>query len=287
MPASFNFPHTGKLLSLSFVLFAGWFADTRVPLSSYPRLAGAGLLAMFGNVNAAIPFLLDLLRIPADTFRLFVTSGIVNARFGTLVAAVHTVAIAVLGTCAVTQTLTIDARKMLRFAIITLVLTAALVGGTRVLLQTALNRPYDKDIAPVEHGDAARPGRPDAGVRQPRRGAAAAARHRIGARSGARGAEPFASAISTTACRTCSSTRAASWSASTSRWPSSLPAICTSTPNSCRSAAPSSTTGLDPALCDVVMSGVAITADRAARTQFTTPYLDETLAFDRAGSSRR
>ena len=36
--------------------------------------------------------------------------------------------------------------------------------------------------------------------------------------------------------------------------------------------------GIDPALCDVVMSGVAITADRAARTQFTTPYLDETLA---------
>ena len=27
VPASFNFPHTGKLLSLSFVLFAGWFAD--------------------------------------------------------------------------------------------------------------------------------------------------------------------------------------------------------------------------------------------------------------------
>ena len=37
--------------------------------------------------------------------------------------------------------------------------------------------------------------------------------------------------------------------------------------------------GVDPALCDVVMSGVAITADRAGRTQFTTPYLDETLAF--------
>jgi hypothetical protein len=28
VPASFNFPHTGKLLSLSFVLFAGWFAET-------------------------------------------------------------------------------------------------------------------------------------------------------------------------------------------------------------------------------------------------------------------
>ena len=86
-----------------------------MPLSGYPQLAGTGLLVMFGNVNAAIPFLLDMLRIPADTFQLFVTSGIVNARFGTLVAAVHTVAVAVLGTCAVTGALRFDARKLLRF----------------------------------------------------------------------------------------------------------------------------------------------------------------------------
>ena len=32
VPASFNFPHTGKLLSLSFILFAGWFADAPVAL---------------------------------------------------------------------------------------------------------------------------------------------------------------------------------------------------------------------------------------------------------------
>ena len=85
--------------------------------------------------------MLDLFRIPADTFQLFVTSGIINARFGTLVAAVHTLTIAVLGTCAVTRTLTIDARKFLRFAIITLRRPAALVGGTRVLLQTRVQPP--------------------------------------------------------------------------------------------------------------------------------------------------
>src|SRR5262249_514740 len=28
VPVSFNFPHTGKLLSLSFILFAAWFSDT-------------------------------------------------------------------------------------------------------------------------------------------------------------------------------------------------------------------------------------------------------------------
>src|SRR3954467_8168844 len=141
VPASFNFPHTGKLLSLSFVLFAGWFADVRLPLFEYPRLLGAGLLTLFGSVNAAIPFLLDLLRIPADTFRLFVTSGIVNARFGTLLAAEHTLVIAVLGTCAVAGTLTFNVRKLLRFAILTSLMTAAVLVGTRVLLEVAVNRP--------------------------------------------------------------------------------------------------------------------------------------------------
>ena len=76
VPASFNFPHTGKLLSLSFILFAGWFADTIVPLSDYPQLALAGLVTFFGSLNAAVPFLLDLFRIPADTFQLFLATGV-------------------------------------------------------------------------------------------------------------------------------------------------------------------------------------------------------------------
>src|SRR4026208_2074529 len=49
VPASFNFPHTGKLLSLSFILFAGWFSDAPVPFSSYPQLALAGPGTFFGR----------------------------------------------------------------------------------------------------------------------------------------------------------------------------------------------------------------------------------------------
>ena len=76
MPASFNFPHTGKLLSLSFILFAGWFADAAVPVTDYPAAGPVGLLTFFGSLNAAVPFLLDLFRIPADTFQLFVATGV-------------------------------------------------------------------------------------------------------------------------------------------------------------------------------------------------------------------
>jgi len=83
VPASFNFPHTGKLLSVSFILFAGWFADAAVPLTSYPQLAATGLMTFFGSLNAAVPFLLDLFRIPADTFQLFLATGVINSRVGT------------------------------------------------------------------------------------------------------------------------------------------------------------------------------------------------------------
>ena len=61
-----------------------------------------GLVTFFGSLNAAVPFLLDLFRIPADTFQLFLATGVINSRVGSLVAAVHTLAVALLVACAVT-----------------------------------------------------------------------------------------------------------------------------------------------------------------------------------------
>ncbi len=145
VPASFNFPHVGKLLALSFILFAGWFADTGVSAADYPRLAGTGLLVLFGNINAAVPFLLDLFRIPADTFQLFLATSVVNARFGTLMAASHTIAMALIGSWAIAGRLEIKPRKIARFVVISLLLTAATVGVARALCRTVVSTEYNRD----------------------------------------------------------------------------------------------------------------------------------------------
>ena len=145
MPASFNFPHTGKLLSLSFVLFAGWFADAPVPLSDYPQLALAGLITFFGSLTAAVPFLLDQFRIPADTFQLFLATGVINSRFGSLVAAVHTLTVALLVSCAVTGHLRWRRGPLLSYAGVTTALVILVLGGTRLLFATGLSREYSKD----------------------------------------------------------------------------------------------------------------------------------------------
>jgi Na+/H+-dicarboxylate symporter/ABC-type amino acid transport substrate-binding protein len=277
VPTSFNFPHAGKLLSLSFVLFAAWFSDTRVPASDYLRLASTGVVVMFGNVNAAIPFLLDLLRIPGDTFRLFVTSAVVNARFGTLVAAVHTMTIALIGTCAITGALRLDPRKLLRFGIVTLVLTAATVGGLRLLLEVGLRTPYDKDqvLANMQ-----------------------AMRNRGDARTFKAGDQIAALPPVTT------STVDRARQRGTIRvgyFDDSLPYAFFNVRGDLVGLdiemaqqlgrdldigvefVPVSRTvldaGLDASICDLVMSGVAITADRAIHLQFSDSYLDETVAF--------
>ncbi len=85
-----------------------------------------------------MPFLLDVFRIPADTFQLFLATGVINSRFGTLVAAVHTVAVALLGSAAIAGTLRFDARRLMRYAITTAVLTAVTVGGLRITFRTVL-----------------------------------------------------------------------------------------------------------------------------------------------------
>ena len=142
VPTSFNFPHTGKLLSLSFILFAGWFAGTALPVTDYPQLAVIGLLSFFGSLNSAVPFLLDVFRIPADMFQLFVSTAVINSRFGTLVAAVHTITVALLGTAAITGAIRFDSRRLLRFLVTTAVLTAVVVGGLRLTFRTLMHQEF-------------------------------------------------------------------------------------------------------------------------------------------------
>jgi Na+/H+-dicarboxylate symporter/ABC-type amino acid transport substrate-binding protein len=142
VPASFNLPHTGKLLSLSFVLFAAWFGDSSIPLAQYPRLAITGLLTFFGSLNAAIPFLLDHFRIPADTFQLFIATSVINSRIGTLIAAVHTITIGLLGSAALLGAVRLRPGRLLRFGLITLALTTSTLLGLRTVFSAFLKPDY-------------------------------------------------------------------------------------------------------------------------------------------------
>jgi Na+/H+-dicarboxylate symporter len=145
---SFSFPNLGKILTLGFVLFAGWFSDSVVPVTTYVTFAVSGLFSFFGDPTIAIPFLLDMLRIPSDTFRYFlVVDNLVGARFGTLLAAMSTLVLAVLGASAVSGLLMVRWRRLLLHAAISSILTICSIGGIRLFFEKIVGQEYKEDRA--------------------------------------------------------------------------------------------------------------------------------------------
>ncbi len=145
IPTSFNFPQTGKIMALSFILFAAWFSDNPLPVSDYPLLIVSGITSFFGSLTVAVPFLLDLFRLPADLFQLFIVSGVINSRFGTLLAAMHTLVLGLLVCCAVTGQLQIKVAKITRYGLITVMLVIATIAGNKLLFDYGLSGTYDSD----------------------------------------------------------------------------------------------------------------------------------------------
>ncbi|HEX4990971.1 MAG TPA: cation:dicarboxylase symporter family transporter, partial [Candidatus Binatia bacterium] len=145
VPAFYNFPHAAKLLSLSFVLFAAWYSQTLLNLTDYPVLVLAGIVSLFGSINVALPFLLDLVKIPADTFQLFLTTGVINARFGTLTSAMYMITLALAGSYALVGNLRFSPARILRYALVTTGLTVATLAATGGLLRVLGAGTYDKD----------------------------------------------------------------------------------------------------------------------------------------------
>ena len=89
VPLAYPFPNAGKLLIALFVPFAAWYIGQPLKWTDYPMLLSAGLLSLFGSPVAAIAFLLDLFRLPADLLALFLVAGIWCSRIGDMLGAMH------------------------------------------------------------------------------------------------------------------------------------------------------------------------------------------------------
>jgi proton glutamate symport protein len=147
LPAAYNFPTLGVLLSLMFLLFAGWFVGTPVPIADYPVLASAGIASLFGGTSLALPFLLDLLKLPQDLLQLFFAMDVIISRFGTLLAAIHVAAIGLIGAFVLQGSVRIQWLLLLRLAFTSIVLILVVLGGMRAFFTYMVAAPYTKDRA--------------------------------------------------------------------------------------------------------------------------------------------
>jgi ABC-type amino acid transport substrate-binding protein len=142
VPINFNLPNLGKLLALGFIPFAGWFAGAPMAADQYPQFLMSGLFSFFGEVVIALPFLLDQMRIPADTFQIFLAVDQFSGRFGTLLAGMHTVVLGLLTAVAVSGRLRVHWFKLGRFAVVSVLLGIAVFGGLRLFFEYIVPQEY-------------------------------------------------------------------------------------------------------------------------------------------------
>ncbi|MGK7937153.1 MAG: cation:dicarboxylase symporter family transporter [Xenococcaceae cyanobacterium] len=146
VPVSFTFPSMGKLLSLAFVPFAAWYGGTSFPIAQYPTFLLAGLASFFGDGITAMRFLLNLLGIPTDMLQIYITLDQVSVgRFGTLLAGMNTIALALLATCGINGLINLRRRQIIRFGFLSLLAIVLTLGSIHVFFTYGVARDYTQD----------------------------------------------------------------------------------------------------------------------------------------------
>jgi len=276
VPLAFTFPGPGTLLILGFIPFAAWTAGVTIAPMQVPAFLSSGLLSLFGSTMVAVPFLLDQLRIPADLFQLYVVSDVFTGRFGMLLSGIFTLTFSALGACALAGAVRIRKTRLIALAGGTAVMTLVGVLGVRLFFTLAVPHEYraGKDFldreplvptAPVTRLD------PEVltQVRKETGSTLGQIRDRGAIRVGYRAEEPPFSFEDLSGRLVGHDIDLAHLLAT------DLGVRLELVPVSRDHTAEL----LNSGAIDTVMSGVAVTTERAVEMEFTIPYVDQTLAF--------
>ena len=146
VPVSFTFPSMGKLLSLAFIPFATWYGGNAFPIAQYPTFLLVGLASFFGDGTTAMRFLLNLLGLPTDMLQIYITLDQVSAsRFGTLLAGMNTIGLALIATCGINGLITLRKRQIIRFGLFSLLAIILTLGSIHTLYTYGLASNYTQD----------------------------------------------------------------------------------------------------------------------------------------------
>jgi len=143
VPTTYNFPSLGSVLSLFFLLFAGWFTGAAISVSSYPALLVTGLFSLFGSATLAIPFLLDFVQLPADLFQLYIAVDVISSRFAMMLATMHIGALALLGVCAMRGRVKLPTKKLIPYLGMTATAVALVLVGSHLFFTHVMSREYE------------------------------------------------------------------------------------------------------------------------------------------------
>jgi Na+/H+-dicarboxylate symporter/ABC-type amino acid transport substrate-binding protein len=146
MPLAYPFPNLGTFMIFIFVPFAAWFTGNALSWSDYPTFLGSTFLSSFVAPITGLPFSLDLLNIPAESFQLFVVSTVLTDRIRVVLGAFHLITLTILAISASVGILKFKKSKFFVALIVMVVSLFISVLGLRFLLKESIkNIPTNKE----------------------------------------------------------------------------------------------------------------------------------------------
>lgn len=145
IPTFFSFPTIGAIMSLGFVLFAGWYIGIPLSAKDEPMVLFSGLASLFGGTALAIPFTLELAGLPRNLFQVFLSIDVIISRFGTFVSVMHYAAIALIGGFALADMMRIRYSRLLGLVAGGFLLVFITLIGIRAFYTHVVVVPYTMD----------------------------------------------------------------------------------------------------------------------------------------------
>ncbi|MCF6358957.1 MAG: cation:dicarboxylase symporter family transporter, partial [Draconibacterium sp.] len=147
MPLAYPFPNLGTFLIFIFVPFAAWYSGKELLLSDYPIFLSSTLLSSFVAPITGLPFSLDLLNIPKETFQLFVVSTVITDRIRVVMGAFHLITLTLLTISASQGFLKLKKKKLIKAIIVITVSGILSIIGLNILLKKSMqNIPTNEEI---------------------------------------------------------------------------------------------------------------------------------------------
>ena len=147
MPLAYPFPNLGTFMIFIFVPFAGWFTGEALVAADYPIFLSSTLLSSFVAPITGLPFSLDLLNIPKETFQLFVVSTVLTDRIRVVLGAFHLIALTLLTITASGGYLKFIKAKFIQAMLVLFLTTSVSVIGLRYLLKLNMDKiPTNQEI---------------------------------------------------------------------------------------------------------------------------------------------
>lgn len=147
MPLAYPFPNLGTLMIFIFVPFAAWFTGKALAFSDYPIFLSSTLLSSFVAPITGLPFSLDLLKIPKETFQLFVVSTVITDRIRVVLGAFHLITLTLLTVSACGGYIKFKKRKFIQALVVISITTVISVVALRLILASSMkNIPSNLEI---------------------------------------------------------------------------------------------------------------------------------------------